>query len=50
MKKYIAQEEHIFKRISDGMILGSILYLGVNDDIENYIEIKEPKELEIIEE
>lgn len=44
-----ADEGKIFARKDDGTMLGYTLHLGVNDSPDNYIEIDEPKEEEVID-
>lgn len=40
---YLADENKVFKRISDGFIMGWGMDLGVDDDINNYEEIDAPE-------
>ena len=44
---YICDEGKVFRRISDGFIMGNGVDLGYYDTIENYEEIDDP-EKEII--
>ena len=39
---YLCDEGQVFRRISDGFIMGDGLDLGENDVIENYEEIDDP--------
>lgn len=39
---YLCDEGKVFRRISDGFIMGDGLDLGENDVIENYEEIDDP--------
>ena len=41
---YLADEGKIFIRKSDGLIMGEELALGVNDNIDNYIEVEQKTE------
>lgn len=36
--KWVAQDGYFFVRKSDGKIMGSVLFLGEEDSIENYME------------
>lgn len=38
----IADEGKIFKRISNGELLGEIISLGVNDTMKDYKEVDKP--------
>lgn len=39
--KYVAQENKIFKSKKEGLYLSNILYLGIEDSIDNYEEVDE---------
>jgi len=47
INKYEAEQGFIFRNKSTGDELGSVLYLGINDSIDNYDQIKQP--IDIIE-
>jgi hypothetical protein len=39
LKKYNAANGYVFKHKESGNILSEVLYLGINDSIENYEEV-----------
>lgn len=39
----IADESKVLKQISSGYILGSEVWLGPNDSVDNFEEVDEPK-------
>ena len=47
MERIKAKDGYVFKK-KDGSLLSSILCLGSNDSLDNYIEIKKPKRYIII--
>lgn len=44
LKKYLATDGYIFKKKENEQLLTEILYLGINDSIENYEEVLKPLE------
>ena len=44
LRKFIAEEGKVFKHKITGDILSNELYLGINDSIDNYEQVDEPKE------
>lgn len=44
LKKYLANTGKVWKVKATGDILSNELYLGINDSIDNYEQVDEPKE------
>lgn len=44
LRHYIAEEGKVWKHKVTGDILSNELYLGINDSIDNYEQVDEPKE------
>ena len=44
LRKFVAEEGKVFKHKITGDILSNELYLGINDSIDNYEQVDEPKE------
>ena len=50
LRKHAAKQGKVWKSKITGDILYSIIYLGINDSIDNYEQVDEPKEELPIEE
>ena len=44
LRKFVAEEGKVWKHKVTGDILSNELYLGINDSIDNYEQVNEPKE------
>ena len=44
LRKFVAEEGKVWKVKATGDILSNELYLGINDSIDNYEQVDEPKE------
>ena len=44
LRKIVAKQGKVFKHKITGDILSNELYLGINDSIDNYEQVDEPKE------
>lgn len=44
LRKFVAEQGKVWKVKATGDILSSELYLGINDSIDNYEQVDEPKE------
>lgn len=45
LRKFVADEGKVWKHKPTGVILSNELYLGINDTIDNYEQVDEPKEV-----
>ena len=45
LRKFVADEGKVWKHKVTGDILSNELYLGINDSIDNYEQVDEPKEV-----
>ena len=43
LRKFVAEQGKVFKHKITGDILSGELYLGINDSIDNYEQVDEPK-------
>lgn len=43
LRKFVAEEGKVWKHKVTGDILSNELYLGINDSIDNYEQVDEPK-------
>ena len=50
LREFVAEKGKVWKSKITGDILYSIIYLGINDSIDNYEQVDEPKEELPIEE
>lgn len=44
LRKFVAEQGKVWKHKVTGDILSNELYLGINDSIDNYEQVDEPKE------